>query len=561
MEQRLKPTLSCGLMLGLVLWWQPAAALSPASAIGWRIDASGPLTAQSLTLYTELPVADRGQSIQHFVAAQWQGQWYCPSGADWRLCGADLSPWGVVESSSWVAAPLGSVDTQALRGVQLWAGYGESAAEMLASGRYRQLYTLGPAAAVTWEAASTVPTTGGAYLAFNNTAVALRDATGALHLVWDDTQQGYHGRHDGSTWQVQTLPKVGAGRVSKVSLAALTSGELVATWSEDERGQRSVVVARTEDLRSRWTSPLVLATGSFDAPVALHVYRRADASDGAAVAWMDTANNRLQVRAWSGSGWTATDWSVAVSPAAAAAQPHDVALAGRGAQVWALWEDQRAGGPTEIYLSHSDDGGVTWHPDQRLPLASGSAGGGDPSAVALSDGTLLVAWQGQGRVQYARSTTSEATAFGAPRVIVGLSRLQRVSVRGESGTACAPMGAGLSLRACALAGRLAGGGAVSGPCGWWWAPATRCWRCRRWWWAGGLPAAVALGAAGLLGHPVHADGDGRGAEHPGGAADRRAVAPAGAGRLREGGDELRRHGRRAAADGRRCCCCTSAWRC
>jgi hypothetical protein len=262
-----------------------------------------------------------------------------------------------------------------------------------------------------------VPTTGGAYLAFNNTSVALRDATGALHLVWDDTQQGYHGRHDGSTWQVQPLPKVGTGRVSKVSLAALTDGELVAAWSEDDRGQRSVVVARTEDLRSRWTTPLVLATGTFDAPVALHVYRRSDASDGVAVAWMDTANNRLQVRAWAGMGWASTDWSPAVSPAAATAQPHDVALAGRGARVWALWEDQRAGGPTEIYLSHSDDGGVTWHPDQRLPLASGSAGGGDPSAVVLADGTLLVAWQSQGRVQYARSTTTEATAFGAPVVL------------------------------------------------------------------------------------------------------------------------------------------------
>lgn len=422
MEQRLKRTRSCALMMGLVLWGLPAAALSPASAIGWRIDASGPLTAQTLTLIAEMPAADRARTIQHFVAAQWLGQWYCPNGGlsgavEWQLCGAELAPWGTSASSSWVGVNLGLADTQALRGVQLWAGYGESSAEMLASGRYRHAYTLGPAAAVTWEAASTVPTSGGAYLAFNNTSVALRDATGALHLVWDDTQQGYHGRHDGSAWQVQPLPKVGAGRVSKVSLAALADGELVAAWSEDDRGQRSVVVARTEDVRSRWTTPLVLATGTFDAPVALHVYQRADSSDGATVAWMDTANNRLQVRAWSGGGWAAADWSPAASPAAATAQPHDVALAGRGARVWALWEDQRAGGPTEIYLSHSDDGGMTWQSDQRLPLASGSAGGGDPSAVVLADGTLLAAWQSQGRVQYARSTTSEATAFGAPVVL------------------------------------------------------------------------------------------------------------------------------------------------
>jgi len=376
----------------------PAWALGDAGRIGWRVVASGAPAAQRLTLLTQVPEADRGQPAMHFVAALVAGHWYC-HGSHWAACADGFPAYASGALPSSLQLELGTLDTQALAGARLYAGYGSSLDEMLASGRYRHVCTLGRAGSVAWQAVQEVPAATPVSLAFNNTAVAVRDDTGTLHVVWEDGSNGWHGRHDGSGWHLAALPKIGAGSYVKPTVALLADGELLLAWGERVLNSVTMYVTRSLGGRTRWEAPLALASGTgLNAGCTLSAFRRPDGGNGAVLGWVDEAGQRALARSWGGTAWALSDWSPAASPAGAAAVPKDIALGGDGLVQWASWEDTRAGGGSEIYLARSLDGGRSWEAEQRLPAVSGSALGGDPSVVLHADGTLTIGFQRQNRV-------------------------------------------------------------------------------------------------------------------------------------------------------------------
>lgn len=416
MNPRAHPLLAAaGTVLSLSAW-----ALGDAGEIGWRVIASGPAQAQQLTLLTQVPEADRGQPAQHFVAALLAGQWFC-HGTQWSACSGAFPAYSGGALPSSLQLVLGTLDTQALAGTRIYAGYGSSFDEMLASRRYRHVYTVGRAPAVAWQAAQAVPAAAAASLAFNNTAVALRDDTGALNVVWEDGSNGWHGRHDGNAWRVTALPKAGSGSYAKPTLALLADGELLLAWAE--RVQNTVTIHATRSLagRSRWEPPLTLASGAgLTAGCTLSAFRRPDGSSGAVIAWGDDGSSRVLARSWGGAAWSLSDWSSAASPAGAAAVPKDITLGGDGLVQWASWEDTRGGGGSEIYLARSGDGGRSWETELRLPMVAGSAIGGDPSVAIHPDGTLTVGFQRQNRVWAAQLADGGRTLVSAADLGPGL---------------------------------------------------------------------------------------------------------------------------------------------
>lgn len=414
-------------------WPLTAAALQPVSQVGWRLEVNGTAADAELTLVTDFPVADQGRSAQQFLAASVQGELYCYAGSSlgWVPCGATIPAHAQGGLPAQARLVLGRVDTVALRGTQVYAGYGESAAEMLAAGRYRLVATLGPARGVEWSETQTLPGSANAAFAFNNTGVALHDATGVLHLVWADGTNGFHARLEGAAWSVSTLPKSGTGSFDKPTIALLADGELMLAWSEFQAGERRLLASRSRDGRARWESALTLASGKLYSSVALAPVMAAGGVAGAAVAWIDESAGRVLSRHWRGTGWSLGHWSTALSPAASTAVPNDVALAGHGSTLWAAWEDRRGGGSaTEVYLARSDDGGLSWAADQRLPVA-GSAGGGDPSLRVLPDGDVLLGYQHQGRSY--RTLSSDGGASFAPPTQIGPGLFVHVAAN-ERGT-------------------------------------------------------------------------------------------------------------------------------
>lgn len=421
-----------GVLVALAALVMSSAALALGSVrdVGWRLDATGAPERLSLTLVTEAALADQGQYAEHFLVAELGGLLYC-YGTGWGPCSAGVAPYTQGPLPALLSWPLGSYDSVTLRGVRFLAGYGGSVSEMLAAGRFRQIYTLGAAASIAWQPTQTVPATGLAWLAFNNTPVALRDATGMLRLVWDDGAHGYHGRHDGSAWVIETLPKVGTGSYAKASIGLLSDGELIVSWTEQVATQRTVHVARTQSGRTLWDAPLTLASGNLDAPTALHAGLRGTGRPGAVVAWMDEGRGMVQTRAWLGTGWSLADWTNAVSPAGADAVPHDVAVAGQGDILWATWEDKRAGAGAQLYLAQSSDGGVTWAGERLLPVRGGSSVGADPSLVMLADGGMVLGYQSANKIWATRSSDAGASFDPPTQLGSGLFAHVAANTRGS----------------------------------------------------------------------------------------------------------------------------------
>lgn len=401
-------------LLGLALSL-PAWGLGSAGDLGLVVEARGAAQARTLTLVATPAVADLGQTADWYIAAEWSGLWFCFTGQSWQPCPATL-PSARSGALAQTRFNLGTIDSQALRGLNIYAGYGSSAAELLQSQRYRHVYRVGQASAIQWSDAQTVASGANIRLAFNNTAVAVRDASGTLHVVWDDNTAGYHGRYRNGAWSVATLPKQGSGTYAKATLGLLPDGELLLAWNETTSGAQTVLATRSRDGASRWDRILTVASGNFDAPVALHTFRRADGRAGASIGWHDNTSRQVKITTWRGNTWATSDWTTAVSPASGTGTAHDLALGGLDDTVYATWEDDRSG-QNEVYLAKSSDGGLTWGSDRALGLASGSPRGQDPSLVVGPDGRVVIGYQNQNQVFLTHSSDggnrfSAATPLG-----------------------------------------------------------------------------------------------------------------------------------------------------
>lgn len=87
-------------------------------------------------------------------------------------------------------------------------------------------------------------------------------------------------------------------------------------------------------------------------------------------------------------------WTAQLDLAPQSASARFPKIAARGSEVWAVWQDERAGQVPRrpaIYLRRSSDGGLSWQPEQLLRGIPGRAE--RPDIVLRADGRPVVAWQ------------------------------------------------------------------------------------------------------------------------------------------------------------------------
>lgn len=268
-----------------------------------------------------------------------------------------------------------------------------------------------------WEAETLLASGTGVFLAFNNTAVAARDAQGRAMAVWADGSAPVLGRQgSNSIWSNTALPKLSASALARKPSVNWAGSQPIVAWTENTGATTRVVATRSVDGGVNWQPPIELASGNLETPVSLSAFSRSDGSLGAAIAWYDTDANTVYSRGWRGNTWAAYDWSEAVALTRAGGQGHDVSLGGRMDTVWAAWEDNRSGSK-ELWLNRSTDGGLSWEQDRRLPRQDGgSASGQDPSLALSANGSIHLAYQISGKVYLAVSTDGGAS-FAAPRTL------------------------------------------------------------------------------------------------------------------------------------------------
>lgn len=133
-------TLSVPAKSTVLLRLTPKAAVFAASGSG-----SGAVSAHTVTLNASLAAADVGQAGQIFVAALVAGSsWYAWDGSRWVAwtTGALPAAFSGNLPPSYAATPVAAMDLRGLSGTPVYLGYGSSASEMIASGRYQQVYRL-----------------------------------------------------------------------------------------------------------------------------------------------------------------------------------------------------------------------------------------------------------------------------------------------------------------------------------------------------------------------------------------------------------------------------------
>lgn len=110
-----------------------------------RAAAAGPLSARRLTATLEPAAPDVGAQRQVFVAAQSGAQWFFLTPTGWQAqVGADLPAYANRSLPARLDVPVldGRLDLSVLGGARVYMGYGSSAAEMLAAGRYSLVHVL-----------------------------------------------------------------------------------------------------------------------------------------------------------------------------------------------------------------------------------------------------------------------------------------------------------------------------------------------------------------------------------------------------------------------------------
>ena len=113
-----------------------AGSNPPASIFG---TGSGPLTARKLSVTVRAASADVGAARQVFVAAIFGQLVYFRTPSGWQAwTGGGFPAYysGALPAQATIQLLDGSLDVSSLVGVQIYAGYGADASEMLASGRY-----------------------------------------------------------------------------------------------------------------------------------------------------------------------------------------------------------------------------------------------------------------------------------------------------------------------------------------------------------------------------------------------------------------------------------------
>jgi N-acyl-D-amino-acid deacylase len=124
---------------GVTAW--PAGDLVTSSALSISSLARGDRNSMNLSAPIQVALADVGKPGSFFVAALWNGQLWLHNGKVWSAytTGA-LPPFSGDRLGSRTIGILTGANLSGLTGAQIYAGYGTSAEDMLANGKYRRVY-------------------------------------------------------------------------------------------------------------------------------------------------------------------------------------------------------------------------------------------------------------------------------------------------------------------------------------------------------------------------------------------------------------------------------------
>lgn len=256
-----------------------------------------------------------------------------------------------------------------------------------------------------------------------------------VHIVWEDDRDGeveshqiYYQRSQdlGDTWLEEDLllERDEDGRTNSFSPQIIARDNIVyTTWYDDLNGAYDILVAASFDSGNNWENPRRVETDTPGSAWSAHPQITASA-DGSNVyvTWQDFRNGIGQQQAGSNiffnrSTNRALDWGEedkrldsGDNSASSAFAPR---VAADGTDVYVVWHDDRADGDNDVFMTYSDDGGVTWTTDSRADQTDGA--GFNESLypkVCVSNGRGHVVWhddrlQNFDRVYYNAATNGQ----------------------------------------------------------------------------------------------------------------------------------------------------------
>ncbi len=221
------------------------------------------------------------------------------------------------------------------------------------------------------------------------------DASGNLHVVWDDFTPGnweifYKRSTDGGvTWSWNKRLSWNSGGSSNPDIAVDASGNLHVVWCDSSPGNWEIFYKRSTDGGATWSTvrriswnsgPSVGPVIAVDSAANLHVvwYDESLSSGFPEIFYKKSTDGGATWSASKRLTWTSGpsyDPDIAVD---SAGNPHVV------------WYDYTPGAP-EIYFKRSVDGGATWSTMKRLTWTSG--GSNSPAITVDGPGKLHVVWE------------------------------------------------------------------------------------------------------------------------------------------------------------------------
>lgn len=262
---------------------------------------------------------------------------------------------------------------------------------------------------------------------------------GTIYAAWLDGRSGksraFATRSDdgGRTWAPNLPISTGeACPCCRTALASAPDGVVYAAWRAVLPGNvREIVVARSDDRGTTWSSPVNVQTDGW----------QVDACPHAGPAMVVDSLSRLHVTWWSGKEGNAGVFYARsddggksfqhVAPLGTSdfSQPAHVQIAvGDSGMVVVAWDDGTLQTP-RIALRISRDGGADFTPTSYVSAQGRSAGF---PVLALNGKRLTVAWTSQS-AEYARTVAAERPDMSNPHASMGLSQVGESEVLVRSG--------------------------------------------------------------------------------------------------------------------------------
>jgi predicted neuraminidase len=215
----------------------------------------------------------------------------------------------------------------------------------------------------------------------SNAAIAV-DANNRLHVVWSDATPGndeiyYKKSTDaGTTWTTSQRLTWTSTDSEYPAIAVDASGHLHVVWDDDMPGNHEIYYKKSTDGGATWTGSQRLTwDSSYSTWPAIAVSSPANLY----LAWQDYASGNGEIyhkkSTDGGTTWTTSQrltWNSGSSgyPAIAVSSTSNISV---------VWEDDTPGN-YEIYYKKSTNGGTTWTTSRRLTWTSGYC---DPASPSL----------------------------------------------------------------------------------------------------------------------------------------------------------------------------------